>query len=600
MPVRGPAYGFLMTESNESADARAAHKRLPRSLYVERITIRNFRGIDDLTVTFEPGLTVLVGRNNSGKTRVLRALAVALGGRPAELDDLTVGATGNAEIDLVVAPWPPPASPSDEDLFADDLVQRLVPAAIQEAPERQRFAWRTTIKPSREGFGAVGTFLVLQFSPTEDWYLRERAAALSHAQRTVLDAMLIDTRRDLAEELTTRGSGIRKVLSDLEIEDDEREALETKLGNLGDEIVASSAALSAVTTSLADAEQRVGGLGRPVVNPLPPRLEELARSVSIDLDTGSGALPMRLHGSGPRGLASLQVQRVLYERRLGVDGPARHPHPVSLVEEPEAHLHPQLQFELPALLEALPGQVVASTHSSHLVTAVDPACLRLLRDDDGHVSIRDIKPADDDDSTSDRARKPTLHRVEMETMKRFIERPFGELLFASGVVIGDGATERAFLPPLLRHALGGRRPGVCVVDPSSMKQPMAGIVVKFAKLVEMPWYLFADGDEDGREAVAAILKPGDVEADRVAWVTGPNGADATESMMWEFDEAVCTAACEIMRRGEVDRVGCLKAMTDLKGSIGTVLAGVLIESYPDPAGWPDPLRTLVEQVDSGR
>ncbi len=93
-----------------------------------------------------------------------------------------------------------------------------------------------------------------------------------------------------------------------------------------EDIVTNSEALRAIVGSLEAAERQLGGFGRPELNPLPLRLEELARVVSIDLDSGTGALPVRLHGAGPRSLASLLVQSVFYDHRLGQDGPERRPH----------------------------------------------------------------------------------------------------------------------------------------------------------------------------------------------------------------------------------------------------------------------------------
>ena len=46
-------------------------------------------------------------------------------------------------------------------------------------------------------------------------------------------------------------------------------------------------------------------------------------------------------GRGPRA----QVQGILYDRLLGADGGSLRPHPVTLVAEPEAHLHPQAASE---------------------------------------------------------------------------------------------------------------------------------------------------------------------------------------------------------------------------------------------------------------
>jgi len=40
--------------------------------------IRNFRKIEDITVSFPPGLTVIVGENNAGKTAIMDALRLML------------------------------------------------------------------------------------------------------------------------------------------------------------------------------------------------------------------------------------------------------------------------------------------------------------------------------------------------------------------------------------------------------------------------------------------------------------------------------------------------------------------------------------------
>ena len=47
---------------------------------LETLTIKNFRSIKGpLTVSFSDTKTVLVGKNNSGKTNILKALEILLG-----------------------------------------------------------------------------------------------------------------------------------------------------------------------------------------------------------------------------------------------------------------------------------------------------------------------------------------------------------------------------------------------------------------------------------------------------------------------------------------------------------------------------------------
>ena len=369
------------------------------ALYVESLAIRNFRGIEAFDVEFEQGLTLLVGRNNVGKSRVLSALHLALGGRAADVDDFTVGSQFDPEIDVVLAPKPA-VTLSDVEEF-DTEVARLMSGNAQstnESPFRERFAWRTHVRRSVEGMGARSDFKILTFDVTsEAWVERAGATDLARSSRSLVASDLVNTGRDLMEELGRRGSGARRVLSDLDVEDATREDLESRLAELSGAIVSGSRTLDSVADSLRALNRAVGGIGTPGINPIPVTLEELSRSLSIELDSGHGQLPIRLHGAGARSLASLQMQGVLYDRLLGADGGNLRPHPVTLVEEPEAHLHPQAASELPHLLQSIRGQVIASTHSSQVVTASEPRAIRLLREQGGGLRAIDLGPAASDD-----------------------------------------------------------------------------------------------------------------------------------------------------------------------------------------------------------
>lgn len=589
--------------ASDGSDTSVARTPDFATLYVERIRARNFRGFTDCDLLLEPDLTVLVGRNNSGKSRLLRALAIALGAVPAETDDLTVDGASEATIDIVLAPR---GGDGAVDEFENRTGSRLADVQpTSDDPVRERFAWRTAVRPSSEGHGVRTESKLLTYDhAVEDWVLRSNAAGLNASQRSIVAADLVQTRRDLADELSRRGSPIRRVLDDLEVAPEVRAGIEQRLSALGTEILGSSKSLAAVSSALGTIARSIDEIGTPSVQPLPGRLEELARSVSINLASGGVDLPLRFHGSGARSLASLQVQSVLYDRRLGRDGFALLPHPVTLVEEPEAHLHPQAQFELAHLLLGIRGQVVVSTHSAHLASVVEPRAIRLLQRRPTGLRIVDLHPAASDDTAGHRSRRPSKHAESMEKLRRMVERPFGELLFASAIVIGDGATERALLPPLIRHALQGRGHGVCVVDPGSLNSDYAKAIVSFAKLVDVPWFLFCDSDGNGRKA-GRELAAGD--SSRVVWVPGdaPSGdkGDATERMLHDFDPALCEAACAPLGLQAGDDVFAF--MTRTKGTLGALIAMALIARGSFPAKladqdkhWPPAICELVRRLDA--
>ena len=74
-------------------------------MHIESLSVANFRGIRDLSLTLEPGLTTLVGENNTGKSSVGMALlrvlsAGARGNNTLETADRHYGSMAAFEIDV--------------------------------------------------------------------------------------------------------------------------------------------------------------------------------------------------------------------------------------------------------------------------------------------------------------------------------------------------------------------------------------------------------------------------------------------------------------------------------------------------------------------
>ena len=591
------------------------------AIFVERVTIQNFKGIRRLEVDLQPGLSLLVGRNNAGKSRILRALHVALGGVPAERDDLTVGSNDPARIDAFVAPRAGlrprgggRVNGGEHGLIPEETfdvrLQRIFGPAlvlVSESPERQRFGWRTTITSASEGSGARGQMELLTYDPAADEW-RPTDQPVGRPARDLIYAELVDTRRDLDAELRQRGTAIRRILNDLRVPEEEREALEQRLAALGDDILSHSDTLQNVRRTLDSLDHYVGALGAARIDPVPRTLEELARSVGVSFAGGDEQLASRLHGSGVRSLASLLVQDVFYSQTLGVDGGEVRPHPVTLIEEPEAHLHPHAVFEVARLLEQGGRQVIATTHSPLLAASVTPASLLLVRHGpDGRHDIVGFGPAEDDEDDGLRTKKPSFYRTEMEKLTRLVERPFGELLFASAIVIGDGATERSFLPPLLREALGALAHGVSVIDSAGMNHQVVQAVIKFARHVDLPLVVFADGDEAGRRRIGRLVHEAGLDESReVVWATASGlplsqsgePSMALEKMLISAAMDVCVAACKAFGETPYGEAEVLGAMKRLKGSIGATLAAEFIAARPiaEAEPWPEPLHTLVDRL----
>jgi putative ATP-dependent endonuclease of OLD family len=146
------------------------------------------------------------------------------------------------------------------------------------------------------------------------------------------------------------------------------------------------------------------------------------------------------NGLGLNNILYVSILIEYFNRRLARQKSAGQ---IVLFEEPEAHLHPQLQLTLFRALSALPFQSILTSHSTHITAHADLGSYVVLTQTGG-PAIASAVPADD----------AALEASEIADLERYLDATKSNLLFARKVVLVEGPAELFLIPALLKKVKG--------------------------------------------------------------------------------------------------------------------------------------------------
>lgn len=148
------------------------------------------------------------------------------------------------------------------------------------------------------------------------------------------------------------------------------------------------------------------------------------------------------------------------------------------LEEPEAHLHPQMQAvfikNVTTYLKSKPEwnvQLVITTHSSHVVAESGFSCLRYFDASSGHLEVRDLNAF--------RHQLESTDEKSLDFLRQYMELHRCDLFFADKAILVEGATERLVLPSMVRQVAPG-----LLSEYVSVIEVGGAYAVKFKALIE--------------------------------------------------------------------------------------------------------------------
>ncbi|WP_022695191.1 ATP-dependent nuclease [Ponticaulis koreensis] len=466
-------------------------------MHIEQIKIQNFRLLQDCCIDMRPQTTLLVGRNNTGKTSFavllekflerpdtfsftdfplglrkaifsidaktnVEELAIRLVLRIAytEADDLGILSEFMLDLD--------PDRRHTSVLFECTIdKKKLLRGLPADEKERKKFIENNL----------SGKFLDVKVYAFDDFgHVGDQAYYMSHRDqleekertslRKLLNFQVIHARRSVASsEDAGRGS---KPLSAISTKFFRKRDIEAGADDEGEEGASvdkpGAGSIEKLRSILADIDTQLGEQYAEVFGSFLKNsrdfldLGDLKVVSNIQSQSLIESSSQVIYGDTDNflpehysGLGYLNILYLLLQIELCRDDFSRRNAPLNLllIEEPEAHTHPQMQYvfadKMHGLVSAIPSlQALITTHSSHIVAKSDFENIRYLSRSSatGPVSIKNFHT----DLSKEYDKLGTDGQALFKFLKQYLTINSAELFFANKAIFIEGTTERMLLP----------------------------------------------------------------------------------------------------------------------------------------------------------
>lgn len=459
-------------------------------MYIKAIKIKGFRNFVENAIDFHEGINVLIGHNNSGKSNLLRAMQLVLEPhcrcRKLQASDLSrnVGVdelkhhSPKVEIAVILAK-------SEEDELTDDLP--MVANWLVKLDEDYYEAKLTYEFSLQDGKEDEYLEAVKDMDSEKDiWKIIEKkfiryyvyalwAGDMTHPVKPEsenidkFDFQFLGALRNVESDLfSSRSSLLHEVLSffidneiksDQNLEDDEKKSkIETKENETEEK---ASELIGILKNRLQHGKDKMleyaKDTGASFNGAEPDFSGEFsdydlfnALRLIVKYETGFD-IPIQNNGLGYNNLIFISL--LLAKMQADTDGQylgsSAKQFPLLLIEEPEAHLHPSMQYKFLKFLKEnhktnhRARQIFVTTHSTEITSALqieDIICLH--SDTPGTVNVCYPSRVFADDSEGNISKK---------FVQRFLDASRSDMLFASKVIMVEGLAEELLLPILARY-----------------------------------------------------------------------------------------------------------------------------------------------------
>jgi putative ATP-dependent endonuclease of the OLD family len=430
-------------------------------LFISEIKIENFRlfgsGDDAFVLRLNPGLTALVGDNDAGKTAIIDAIRFVL------------RTTDQEYVQLEPTDFYQPSGGKD---CADHISIRC---KFEGLLPQDRGAFAEYLTYEKRGLLTETVFFVVWLAKKQEKYVRSRrllpiewrsgekgeGPLIEPGARSLLMATYLRPLRDAERAMSAgRGSRLSQILQHTPeivsegapFDPSQNPAVDPTIlsvlgiGDYAGHLLGKSAGIAKTRQKLnKDYLSPLSFIGDPLSAQISVgqnldesgRLRQLLEKLEVNLGQGQQLGEPSNRGLGSNNLLFMACELLLL-------GSEEEVFPLLLIEEPEAHLHPQRQLRLMGFLQdqiktpradGQQIQIIVTTHSPNLASDIKLDNIVLIRDRKAFSLSRG---------------KTMLDPADYRFLERFLDVTRANLFFAKGVVIVEGDAENVLLPTLAR------------------------------------------------------------------------------------------------------------------------------------------------------
>ncbi|MGH7847647.1 MAG: ATP-dependent nuclease [Candidatus Binatia bacterium] len=423
------------------------------------MVIRNFRSFEHLDVPIGTGTTCVIGENNTGKTNLLHAIRLCIDAGLSSTYRSLIASDIHSTVDI--------SHPTQILIgleitdFAGKTNEEALVGAWQSKPGLARLIYRFRPKLSvREDIEAKeiepGDLAPNDYhweitgggDPARDLssieWDEDVGSSIRFGDLQSFLVVFLPALRDVESDLRQfRSSPLTRLIDAMEIDPEERDELLGVLREANEEIAAASS-IDSIAKAIDTSFKRVTGPAFSMdvsVGVAEPSFQAIVRALRVLLtNTAMQKFDPASNGLGLNNILYVSILIEYFHKRLAQKKSAGQ---IILFEEPEAHLHPQLQLTLFKALGALPFQSILTTHSTH-ITANAGLGSYIVLTQTGVPAIASAVPGNDN----------KLEETEILDLERYLDATKSNLLFARKVMLVEGPAELFLIPALLKQVKG--------------------------------------------------------------------------------------------------------------------------------------------------